>query len=80
VRNRYPHPRIYEAYEDAIGVSTPAVIHELNAAAERWPEQWIVEALRLTSVQEQPSWRYAQGILRRMEREQSGPADRRDTS
>ena len=71
--NRFPHPRIYEAYEDTIGVSTPAVIHALNAAAERWPEQWIVDALRLASAQKQPSWHYAQGILRRREREQPLP-------
>lgn len=70
MHNRFPYPRLYEAYEDVIGVSTPAAIHELNAAAERWPEQWIVEALHLAGAQPQPSWRYARGILTRREREQ----------
>ncbi len=80
MHNRYPHPRIYEAYEDAIGVSTPAAIHALNAAAERWPQQWIIDALRLASAQEQPSWRYAQGILQRREREQDPPSAGPDSS
>jgi hypothetical protein len=75
VHNRYPYPRLYEAYEDSIGVSTPAAIHALNDAAQRWPEQWIIEALRVAGAQEQPSWHYAQGILRRREREQSPPSE-----
>ncbi|MGE0135475.1 MAG: hypothetical protein AB7L91_15760 [Dehalococcoidia bacterium] len=73
MHNRYPFPRLYEAYEDTIGVSTPAVIYALNAAAERWPHQWIVEALRQAALQGQPSWRYAEGLLRRREREEPLP-------
>lgn len=73
MRNRWPYPRIYEAYEESIGMSTPAVIHSLNAAAQRWPEQWIVEALRLAGGQDQPTWHYAQGILQRRERGQPMP-------
>ena len=70
MHNRYPFPRLYEAYEDAIGVSTPAAIHTLNAAAERWPHQWIVEALRATALQQRPSWQYAEWLLRRRERDE----------
>jgi hypothetical protein len=75
VTNRFPHPRIYEAYEETIGLSTPAVIHALNSAAQRWPEQWIVDAIRATASQDQPSWRQAQNLLRRREREQPAPSD-----
>lgn len=73
VRNRYPFPRLYEAYEDSIGVSTPAVIHALNEAAERWPHQWIIDAIRLAGTQDEPSWRFAQWALRRREREEPLP-------
>jgi len=73
VRNRYPFPRLYEAYEDAIGVSTPAAIYALNEAAARWPHQWIVDGIRLAGAQQEPSWHYAQGLLKRREREEPLP-------
>jgi hypothetical protein len=67
VYNRYPHPRLYEAYEDAIGFSTPAAIHEMNAAAQRWPQEWIIDALQRAAADQRPSWRYAKAILQRRE-------------
>lgn len=56
-------------YEQEIGALTPAVAEALAAAVERWPEPWIVEALRLAATRNARSWRYAQAILERWETE-----------
>lgn len=56
-------------YEQEIGTLTPAVSEALTVAGERYPEQWIVEALREAARSNARSWRYAEGILRRWEAE-----------
>jgi DNA replication protein len=58
-----------QVYEQEIGALTPAVAEALAAAVERWPEPWIVEALRLAATRNARSWRYAEAILERWETE-----------
>ena len=58
-----------QTYEQEIGAITPAVSEALAEAAERYPEQWIVDALRLAAQRNARSWRYAAAILRRWEAE-----------
>jgi DnaD/phage-associated family protein len=58
-----------QVYEQEIGALTPAVAEALVAAVERWPEPWIVEALRLAATRNARSWRYAEAILERWETE-----------
>lgn len=58
-----------EVYEHEIGVLTPSVADALAAAAGRWPEAWIVEAIRLAAVRNARSWRYAEAVLERWEAE-----------
>lgn len=58
-----------QVYEQEIGALTPAVAEALAAAVERWPEPWIVEALRLAATHNARSWRYAEAILERWETE-----------
>lgn len=62
-------------YEQEIGVLTPAVAEALTDAVTRYPEAWVVEALRLAAQRNARSWRYAEGILRRWEAEGRDPAD-----
>jgi len=58
-----------EVYEQEIGVMTPSVADALTAAAARWPEEWIVDAIRLAAVRNARSWRYAEAVLERWEAE-----------
>lgn len=64
-----PRPRPARVYEQEIGVLTPAVSDALAEAVERYPEEWVVEALRIAARRNARSWRYAEGILRRWEAE-----------
>ena len=65
-----PRPeRPAQVYEREIGTLTPAVAEALAEAVERYPEQWIVDALREAARSNARSWRYAEAILRRWDRE-----------
>src|SRR5262249_38210484 len=61
--------RPVQVYEQEIGALTPAVAEALAVASERWPEPWIVDALRMAATHNARSWRYAQAILERWETE-----------
>ena len=69
-----------QVYEQEIGLVTPSVAEALAAASERYPEDWVVAALRAAVRHNARSWAYAEAILRRWERD--GPdlegADARD--
>ena len=52
-------------YEQEIGTLTPGVAQALARAAERYPEGWIADALRLAATHNRRSWAYAEAILRR---------------
>lgn len=56
-------------YEQEIGTLTPGVAAALAAAEQRYPAQWIVEALREASARNARSWRYAEAILERRQAE-----------
>jgi DNA replication protein len=58
-----------QVYEQEIGMLTQAVTEWLAEAGERYPEQWIVDALREATKSNARSWRYAEAILRRWETE-----------
>jgi DNA replication protein len=58
-----------QVYEQEIGVLSPSVADALARASERWPEEWIVDALRLAAVRNARSWRYAEAVLERWETE-----------
>jgi DnaD/phage-associated family protein len=56
-------------YEQEIGALTPTVSGALAEAEERFPADWIVEAIREAALQNARSWRYAAAILDRWETE-----------
>jgi len=58
-----------QVYEQEIGVLSPSVADALARASERWPEEWIIDALRLAAVRNARSWRYAEAVLERWETE-----------
>ena len=60
-------------YEQEIGALTPAITDALDAAAERWPAEWIAAALRLAARHNVRHWAYVESILRRWESEGTGP-------
>jgi DnaD/phage-associated family protein len=62
-------PRAAEVYEQEIGVLTPSVAEALATAVDRWPEQWVIDAIRLAAVRNARSWRYAEAVLERWEAE-----------
>lgn len=57
------------AYEQEIGTLTPGVAAALAEAEQRYPAQWIVEALHEASARNARSWRYAEAILERWQAE-----------
>ena len=56
-------------YEQEIGLLTPSTSAALAAACERYPEDWVTDALRVAARQNARSWAYAEAILRRWERD-----------
>jgi len=52
-------------YEQEIGMLTPAVASAIAEAEQKYPAEWIVDALREASARNARSWRYAQAILER---------------
>ena len=60
---------VARVYEQEIGALTESIAEALARAEERWPAEWIVEALRLAAANNARSWRYAQAILERWETE-----------
>ncbi len=57
------------AYEQEIGMLTPTIAVAIADAEQKYPEQWIVDALREASARNARSWRYAEAILERWQTE-----------
>jgi DnaD/phage-associated family protein len=65
-------PNIFALYEENIGSITPLIADELKDAEERYPAEWVREAVREAVELNKRSWRYVASILRRWETE--GPS------
>ncbi|NCC35610.1 MAG: DnaD domain protein, partial [Chloroflexia bacterium] len=52
-------------YEQNIGLVTPMLIDELREAEERYPREWIEEAMREAVRSNARSWRYIRKVLER---------------
>jgi len=65
-------PDIFTLYEENIGSITPLIADELKDAEERYPAEWVREAVREAVELNKRSWRYVASILRRWETE--GPS------
>lgn len=58
-------PALVALYEQNIGLVTPLLLEELREAEERYPAQWIEEAIREAVRANARSWRYIRKILER---------------
>jgi DNA replication protein len=58
-------PAILALYEQNIGLITPMLIEELREAEERYPANWIEDAIREAVRANARSWRYIRKVLER---------------
>lgn len=58
-------PSVIGLYEQNIGLVTPMLIDELREAEERYPREWIEEAMREAVRSNARSWRYIRKVLER---------------
>ena len=58
-------PDIVNVYEQNIGLVTPLLLEELREAAERYPAEWLVDAVREAVRANARSWRYIRKVLER---------------
>ncbi len=65
-------PNIFTLYEQNIGLLLPMIAEELKDAADRYPEEWVIEAFRQAVEQNKRNWSYIRAILRRWETEGKG--------
>ena len=69
---------IYSLYEANIGSITPLIADELRDADERFPAEWIEDAIREAAELNKRSWRYVRTILQRWETEGRHEEHQRD--
>jgi len=62
-------PNIFALYEQNVGSITPLIAEDLKEAEERYPAEWIRDAVRESVELNKRSWRYIERILRRWEAE-----------
>ena len=65
-------PNIFTLYEQNIGLLLPMIAEELKDAADRYPEEWVIEAFSQAVEQNKRNWCYIRAILRRWETEGKG--------
>jgi DnaD/phage-associated family protein len=58
-------PSLMALYEQNIGLITPLLVDELREAQERYPYEWIEEAMREAIHANVRSWRYIRKVLER---------------
>lgn len=56
-------PNVFRLYEQNIGLLTPLIAEHLVDALERYPQEWIEDAIAEAVAYNRRSWRYAQRIL-----------------
>jgi DnaD/phage-associated family protein len=56
-------PNVFRLYEQNIGLLTPLIADHLVDALERYPQEWIEDAIAEAVAYNRRSWRYAQRIL-----------------
>jgi DnaD/phage-associated family protein len=62
-------PNVFTLYEENIGNITPLIAEDLKEAEERFPPEWVREAMKEAVLANKRSWRYVRSILRRWETE-----------
>lgn len=65
-------PNIYRLYEQHIAPLTPLIAETLREAEERYPAEWIAEAMKIAVERNARNWRYVEAILKRWKEEGKG--------
>ena len=58
-------PKIYSLYEQNVGILTPIIAEKLTEAEDKYPTEWIIEAVGIAVEQNHRSWAYISRILER---------------
>ena len=56
---------IFSLYEDNIGSLSPLLAEQLKEAEKTYPWPWVIDAFRISVLENKRSWRYIASILRR---------------
>lgn len=56
---------IFKAYESEIGMITPAISESVQDAIVEYPEDWIIEAIKVSARNNARAWSYIDAILKR---------------
>lgn len=56
-------PNIFNLYEENFGPLTPMISDMIKAAAESFPENWIIDAITIAIKKNARNWRYVEAIL-----------------
>ena len=80
-----PLVNIFKLYETNIGPLTPMIAEALGDAEDTYPIEWIEDAIRIAVERNKRSWRYAEAILKRWQRDgrdvkKEKPEDQRDSA
>ena len=62
-------PEIYSLYEQNIGILTPIMSEKLTEAEDKYPAEWIKEAVGIAVEQNRRNWAYVSRILERWDME-----------
>lgn len=62
-------PNIFTLYEQHIGLLTPLIAEQVQAAAQTYPTAWLNEAFAIAVKNDKRHWRYVEAILQRWARE-----------
>ncbi len=62
-------PGIYALYEQNVGPLTPLIAERLREADEKYPENWIGEAINIAVENNVRNWKYVSAILERWQAE-----------
>jgi len=71
-------PNIYRLYEENIGPLTPLVVDALRDAEQRYPLEWVEEAVRIAVENNVRRWRYIDAILGAWKKEGRHEQNRRN--
>ena len=60
---------IFELYEDNVGMLNPMIVDELIQAENKFPFNWIVDAVKESTTRNKRNWKYIHTILETWDRE-----------
>ena len=53
----------FSEYEDNIGLLTPIIVTRIEEAIEKYPQSWVIEAIKIAAERNARNWRYIEAVL-----------------